>query len=171
MRACACRGCVNSVPQKLTFSPQVVFHGQPSPESAPHYSTTRFRITQVRTCAGDTFRDVCAHVHAGGVSTRPLRNSLFPHRRFFHGQPSPESAPPLPALHCFASCKFVLGLEKLSVMFARMPKPGVCLLGPSHTHFFPTGGFSRVTDESDPHCPHYTVLHRTSSYMCWRNFS
>ena len=41
------------------------------------------------------------------MSTGSLRNSLFPHRRFFRGQPSPES---------------------------------------------------------DPHCPHRAVLHRTSSY-------
>ena len=51
------------------------------------------------TRVGSTFRDVCAHGRAVGVSTGSLRNSLFPHRRFFRGQPSPESDPHCTVLH------------------------------------------------------------------------
>ena len=148
--------------------------------------------------------------------------------RSFSWATESRKRPPLPPPRGFASHKFVLALDRLCVTFARTSEPLVCLLGPSETHFFPTGGFfvgnrvpkatptaptarfciaqvrTRVGStfrdvcahgravgvsmgslrnslfpyrrffswpESDPHCPHCTVLHRTSSYSRWINFS
>ena len=139
----------------------VFFVGNRVPKATPTAPTARFCIAQVRTRVGST-RDVCAHVRAVGVSTGSLRNSLFPHRRVFRGQPSPESDPHCPHCAVFASHKFVLALDRLCVTFAHMSEPLGSLLGPSETHFFPTGGFFRgqPSPESDPHCPHRVVLHR-----------
>ena len=98
---------------KLQTFAKWFFEGKRVSKATPTAPTARFCIAQVRTRVGSTFRDVCAHARTVGVSTGSLRNSLFPHRWFFRGQPSPES---------------------------------------------------------DPHCPHHAVLHRTSSYSRWINF-
>ena len=140
-------------------------------KATPTAPTARFCIAQVRTRAGSTLCDVCAHVRAVGVSTGSLRKSLFPHRRVFSWATESRKRPPLPPPRGFASHKFVLALDRLCVTFARTSEPLVCLLGPSETHFFLTGGYFRgqPSPESDPHCPHCphrAVLHRTSSY--WR---
>ena len=150
------------------------FVGNRVPTATPTAPTARFCIAQVRTRVGSTLRDVCAHVRAVGVSaTGSLRNSLFPHRRVFSWATESRKRPPLPPPRGFASHKFVLALDRLFVTFAHMVEPLVCLLGPSETHFFRTGGFfhGQPSLESDPHCPHRAVLHRTSSYSRWIDFS
>ncbi len=167
MRTCPRRGCVYSAPHKLTFSHRRFFHGQPVSNASPTARTTRFCILQVRTRAGETFRTVCGHAQARDVSTRPLTNLLFPPKPVFSRVTESRTRPPLPAIHGFASDKFIHVLEKLFVTFERMPLTGVCLLVPSGTHFFPTGGFftgNRVPNATS-HCPHYTVSHRTSSSL------
>ncbi len=120
--------------------------GRPSLGSAPHrpHCTVFHRISSYSR-VGSTFRDVCAHGRAVGVSTRRLRNSLFPLIGVFVTgiwQPSLESAR---CLHC-TSYKFALALDQLFVTFARMVEPLVCLLGGSATHFFPTGFHGQPTE-------------------------
>ncbi len=60
---------------------------------------------------------------------------------FFSWATESRKRPPLPPPRSFASYKFVHALDRLFVTFARTSEPLVCLLGPSETHFFPTGGF------------------------------
>ena len=85
--------CLLGLSETHFFPTGGFFVGPRVPKATPTAPTARFCIAQVRTRVGSTFRDVCAHVRAVGVSTGSLRNSLFPHRRFFRGQPSPESDP------------------------------------------------------------------------------
>ena len=195
------------------------------------YHTARFCIAQVRTRVGSTFRDVCAHVPSRWCVYWVPQKLTFSPQAVFSWATESRKRPPLPPPRGFASHKFVLALDRLFVTFAHTSEPLVCLLGPSETHFFPTGGFfvgnrvpratptvptarfciaqvrtrvgSTLRDvcahgravgvstgslrnslfptggffhrqpslESDPHCPHCTVLHRTSSYSRWINFS
>ncbi len=87
-------GCLLGPSQTHFFPTGGFFTGNQFPKASPTARTTRFCIAQVCTRVGETFREFCPHAQAGGVSTRPLTNSIFLHRRFFHGQPTPESAPP-----------------------------------------------------------------------------
>ena len=155
LRACSSRACDYSAPHRLTFSPQAVFHGPPSLESdphCPHYTVSHPTSSYLRWRSFLSCLRACRS--RGCVYSAPHKLTFSP-QAVFSRVSETRKRPPLPALRGVASHKFVLALEKLFVMFARMPKPGVSTRPLTNLLFPPKAALVRCfhVTESRPRPP------------------